>query len=286
MSIVSIVQMWSRDSSMATISDDRTIRGYSASTAFQIVTSADATREEVLAAAGLPRVGDVLAGAPAIFVKKVNPIRVSPILWIATVDYGGEFGPAGVTESPLNNPPEINWTDAETDEPIDTDADGNAIVTANGEPIYGVTAKFADPVLNVTRNFRTINLYGIAAYRRSVNSDSFQGWPPGTARLIRYAATKVYDNAGGYWKVSAAIRFRAPIHTTAEQAWFARVRHEGLYEKDANGNIVRAVDRLGEFVQRPVLLKSDGTRENDINSAYWKLFRRYAPLPYSALGLL
>lgn len=286
MSILDVSQMWSRDNPSWQISDDRKTRTYAAKEAYQILATADTTKEEIYAANGLPKPGMVLSGTVSVFVKKVTAIRVSPILWIADVEYGGEHGPRGPEDSPLNAPPEITWSDVETDEPIDTDADGNAIVTANGEPIYGVTMKVPDPVVTIVRNFRTFNPFSTARYRQSVSSDWFLGFPPGTARLTKYQAQQIYDDRGSYWKITGTIQFRLAVHTTNEFAWHARVRHEGLYEKLADGKIVRAVDRFGEFVTKPVLLKSDGTRENDINNAYWLLFRRYQPLPYRALGLI
>ena len=86
--------------------------------------------------------------------------------------------------------------------------------------------------------------------------------------------------------MTASIRFRYPFNTTPEKAWYARVRHEGFYEKLSDGRIVRAIDDNGEPTTKPVLLKEDGTRETVSENAYWLEFKRYQPLPYNVLGLL
>lgn len=284
MSVESVSQMWSRDSAKESISDDRRTVSVAFENAYQVLHSADTSKSEILASPLLPSRGQPLETGSSIFVRDVALQPVSPILTIAIASLSGQRGLNG--QHPADIPdPEIEWTDAEKDEGIDTDADGNPIVTVNGEPIYGVTEAFADPVLNITRAFRFIDLYSIRAYRRSVNSDTFYGWPPGTARLRKYSAKRVLDDAtGGYWMVSASFQFRAPVHTTAAQVWYKRVRHEGLYE-NVGGEIIRAVDRGGQPVTKPVLLKSDGTREFDINSAHWLTFRTLDPLPYSILGM-
>jgi hypothetical protein len=48
----------------------------------------------------------------------------------------------------------------------------------------------------------------------------------------------------------------------------------------------RAVDGDKEPVQKPVLLKLNGTREEIENNALWIETRRYGALPYNALGLI
>jgi hypothetical protein len=139
--------------------------------------------------------------------------------------------------------------------------------------------------------------YVQARYRRAVNSDNFLGWPPGTAKLMKFSASNVFGETGGYWEITAQIRFRYPYRTTAEKAWYARVRHEGFYEKiDLSGpgagtRIVRAVDGNKEPMTRKVLLASDGYRlpvpaEGEEQIANWLEFKLYDSLPFNALGLL
>ena len=288
MTIQSVTPMWSRQGGGSNLSEDGKERTFSIREAYQVVCDASDDIGDVLGAATLPRIGSLFPGTTFVVCRSHNPTRVSPVLWIVEVNYDGKIGPNGETDNPLNAPPEISWSDAETDEPTDEDIDGNPIVTVNGEPIEGITIKLADNVVTIKRNFLLFNPFGTSAYRHSVNSDTFLGYPPGTARLTKFsakniAATPLLPN--GYWEVTATIQFRRGIRTTDDKAWYKRVRHEGFYEK-VGSTIVRAVDDNKEPVTRPVLLKSDGTRETNPSNAHWLEFKVYNDLPYNALGLI
>jgi hypothetical protein len=217
-----------------------------------------------------------------------------------TIDYNGEIAPSTDPEEPNNPimaPPRIDWDDVESEEEIDEDFDGKPIQTVNREPIEGVKALIPDQTVSIKRNMISFSPYVQARYRRAVNSDNFLGWPPGTAKLMKFSASNVFGETGGYWEITAQIRFRYPYRTTAEKAWYARVRHEGFYEKiDLSGpgagtRIVRAVDGNKEPMTRKVLLASDGYRlpvpaEGEEQIANWLEFKLYDSLPFNALGLL
>jgi hypothetical protein len=245
---------------------------------------------EIYNAPGLPVMNQTYAGVPGCYVSSVSPNRVSPIMWIVDVEYTGDTGPTP-EDSPLDQPPIINWTDAETDEAVDQDYNGDPICTVNGEPIEGIRKKLADQVVTIQRNYAAFNPFATAAYRDSVSSDTFMGYPAGTARLIRFNAQQIVSPSLSYWDVTASIQFRMPYNTTNQKAWWARVRHEGYMIK--SGSIIRrALDTdlvstgPGEPVTRPVLLKSDGTIETTVASAHWLEFQLYGELPYASLGLV
>lgn len=284
-----VTRMWSAYASNLTRSEKKRIRKITEG--WQIVHAATDDKLDIESAAGLPVIGELYPGRQFIFCESLDFKPVSPILTIATANYAGEIGPAGEQDSPLNKPPEISWSDVETDEPTDEDFNGQPIVNVNGEPIEGVTVKLADNVVTIKRNFLTFNPYATAAYRHSVSSDTFLGYPAGTARLIRYNARQLYLADDSYWEVTASIQFRLGIRTTDAKAWYKRVRNEGYYEKvtDAFTSqpiLVQATDDNGKPMTRPVLLKSDGTRETDPANAHWLEFQVYDSLPYNALGLL
>lgn len=279
------LKMWSRDESESSSPDGikRTVRYREA---YTVTLAASDPIETAYSAVGLPLVGSIYPNSSSIYCTSVKPRRTSPILATVDIEYVGEYAPEAEDtpgESPATNaPPEISWTDVKTDEPVDEDFDGNPIVTANDEPIMGVTTEVADQVVTIKKNYLAIDLYAISEYRRSVNSDYFLGWPPGTARLIAFSARKVTS----YWEVTAQIQFRRPYRTTPDKAWYKRVRHEGFYVKDSSGRIVRAVDDNKEPVTRPVLLAEDGTREENSENAHWLEFKVFGELPYNALGLV
>ena len=284
MAVISVDEMWSRTNSEAAFTENFRNFDVSFQKGFQILTTPNVNPLEVYQAPGIPAAGSSFSEQfPYVWCKRASLVQASPILWFVTVYYEGTL--SDNFNSPLLDPPDIDWDDVSTEEEIDTDFDGKPIVTKNNEPIEGVRAEFPDQTLSIRRNLATFSPYLQARYRRSVNSDTFQGWPPGTGRLVKYSAKRVRDALNGYWVVNATIQFRFPFRVPAAQAWYARVRHEGYYVREGD-YIWRACDQRGEPVTNKVLLKEDGTREFNANNAYWQTFKRYEPLPYSALGLI
>ena len=260
--------------------------------AFTITKAYDDAPEAVFASLGLPLVGDLYPGTSFVFCDDVSIQVVSPIMVIATCTYTGEAGNGGgadVTQSPLDNEPTINWRSVTTDEAIDQDFNGKPIVTKNNEPIEGLSERFTDDLVTIERNYAAINRYALRAYRRATNSDTFLGWPPGTARIMEDEATGVVKNGiVQYWKVRVAIQFREPFRTTADKAWYKRVRHEGYLVRDTDGEDPHIAWDLKtkQPVTKKVLLKEDGTREEDPDNAHWLEFQTLGSLPFNALGLV
>lgn len=286
MAVISVNQMWSRNSVSVSTGDRKTFT-LNKKDGFQVIVEPGTSAGDILRHPEIPKAGQVDPQDPYVFAKSVTPSQFTPIYWVVDVEWGGEVGPNGIAESPLNKEPEISWGDSETDEEIDQDFDGNPICTACNEPIYGVTTKVADDVVTIKRNFLFFDPIVRRAYRRATNSDTFLGWPPGTARITQFNGRNVAASGEdpGYWEVTAQIQFREPYNTTAAKAWYARVRHEGFYVKEGSA-IIRAVDDNKEPVTKPVLLKEDGTRETDPANAHWLEFKRYGSLPYNSLGLV
>jgi hypothetical protein len=285
--IQSVTLSWSRLGSSIESQTGETITA-SLTAGWQVEHTATATEAQIIFADGIPKLGSWYPGTSIPCTSISKPERLSPIYSIVITTFSAERSrqqPDPFQSSPLNAPAEIQWGDSQSNEPIDQDVDGNPIVNANGEAIDGITMDLPDPVLSVTKNFATYNPHLIYQYRRSVNSDTFYSFPPGTARLVSQSATRVIDETP-YWKVNARIQFRYPINTTAEKAWYARVRHEGFKVKQGS-DIVHAVDDSTppQRVVKPVLLKLNGEEEKDKDAAVWLEFKRYNALPYNALGL-
>lgn len=282
------LEMWSRQASSSSSNDGRS-QSITVQRAFTVTLAANDPIETAYTAAGLPLVGNLYPGTSSVFCTSVSPQRTSPIMAVVTASYLGETSAIDVSVSPVDNTPSIEWGAVVTDEAIDQDWNGNAIVTANDEPIGGLTERLADDVVTIERNFLAVNRYALRAYRRATNSDTFLGWPPGTARIMDDKATGVF--IGGvlaYWRVRAVIQFREPFQTTPAKAWYKRVRHEGFLVRDAAGEAPHRAWDLGTKspVTQPVLLKADGTRETDSNAAHWLEFQTLGSLPFNALGLI
>lgn len=283
--IYEVTKMWSTSASDASVSEEGRKFDISFREAYQVTCTPDTTAIEVYQAPGIPAANSTYPGTISVWCVSASPQKVSPIMWIVSVAWAGEFGPAGPEDNPLNMPPRIDWTDAETDEAINQDYNGNAIVTANGEAIEGVTKKIADQVVTIQRNYASFSPAATAAYRDSVNSDVFLGFPAGTARLVRFSAKLINGDSNSYWDVTASIQFRFPYNTTPRKAWWKRILHQGYQEK-RDGKIVRALDDDNEPAVKPVLLKEDGTREKNKDNAIYLELQVYGELPYNALGLL
>ena len=280
MSVIDVTQMWSKTggslSSAKLTSIDQV---WAVTEGYQVLCDADDSVDAIVAAIGIPRMGDQHGTGIDAYVEKIDPQRVSPIFWVVTVSYRGIPDDAGV---------KVQWTDSQTTEPIDRDINGRAIMTVNLEPVDGLSMDVADQVCVITRRFLTINTAGIAMYRRATNSDTFLGWPPGTARLVGFSADNefLYGAPNERWTVTARLQFRQPYaNTTDAQAWYKRWRHEGLYVK-VGTRIIRATDENQQEVTKPVLLKVNGTQETDPDAAYFFHTQVYGELPYSGLGLI
>jgi hypothetical protein len=294
--VYEVTKMWSRTSSSATATDNG--RGFDISfrEAYQVTHDPGTTLLEIYTSGVgpdyMPAINSTYAGTTSVFYDSASPTVVSPIMTIVEYSASGKFGPQGPDDNPLNQPPKIDWTDVETDEPIDVDFDGNPIVTVNREAIEGVTAKIADQVVTIQRNYAAFSPAATAAYRRSVSSDQFLGYAAGTAKMIRFSAKEVRgEGLPAYWDVTASIQFRLPYRTTADKAWYKRVLHQGYYIKD--GSIIRrATEKDLESTApsvplvKPVLLTSTGTIENNPANATFREFKVYGALPYNALGLI
>jgi len=259
---------------------------------YQVVTDPTDGIIDVLAAPSLPQRDQVWSQAPnsALLVTDRAPTQASPVLWYVRITYEGELGTLGISDSPLSERPKKQWSNQVRELPVDEDINGVPILTATGEPIEGVTKDFSDIVLNVRRNYATVDIPATQAYLDATNSDTFADFSPGRARLTKFVANEKISKSlpQGYYEVNATIVFRYPYRTTPERAWWKRYRHQGMYVKDeTTGSVRRAFDCMNKQERtRPVLLKEDGTEQPDPTQAYWIEFQVYDSLPLNALGIL
>ena len=298
--ILEVTLMWSAPAYSITTSDNFRKTNAKFQKVFQVVTKPESTEADLFFDERLPSPGDRFSDDfPFIYAEGTSLTQVGPIFWMATVDYSGELAlkEDETYDNPLFAPPRIDWDDVETEEETDEDFDGKPIQTKNGEAITGVAALIPDQTVTIKRNLLLFNPYVQARYRRSVNSDLFLGWPPGTAKLVKLSASNVVTKELAYWEVTGQVRFRFPYRTTPEKAWYKRVMHKGYNERielsgpGAGTAIVRAVDDNKEPVTKEVLLDARGFRipeaaEGEVQIAHWLEFKLYDSLPYNALGLI
>jgi len=284
MSIVDITKMWSKDGgSISSEKADPFDRQFAFTEGYQVLLDNDHDPDYVAeqgGAFGLPQINTQHVSGKNAFVKRINPQRIGPRFYIVDVAYEGIESNDAVVD--------VEWSDVTTSEEIDRDWDGRAILTANGEQVKGLSIDVADQICVIRRKFYSINTAAIRAYRRATNSDTFLGWPPGTARLVGFSAKNQfkYGAAQELWDVTARFQFREPYaNTTAAQAWDKRWRHEGLLV-NKYGIIQRATDTLQQERTTPVLLKLNGEEETNADSAVFVHTRVYGSLAFSSLGLV
>jgi len=284
--------MWSRSASDAKLTDNKRSFEIRFQEAYQVLCTPDTTEDEVYQAEGIPTAGTEFPNFPYIYCESAKLQPVSPILWIVTIDYQGETGGC---RTPFCIPAKVDWDDVESEYEIDEDFDGFPIINTAGDRIPGVKALFADQTVTIRKNMIGFSPWVQARYRRSVNSDTFLGWPPGTAKLMKLSASQVYEGDRSYWEVTAQIQFRWPYNTLPRYAWYARVRNEGFYKFILyNGQKlkVRATDKNFEPTTMPILLDANGfelplnVSSPALTEAVWLEFKLYDSLPYNALGLL
>ena len=293
MSIVAVSLMWSKNTSNATLTENNQKLSVSFQEAYQVVTTPTATYVQVYTASDpttgvrIPSRAQPFPGFNFVYAKTVSPAQVSPIMWVVTCSYEGEMGQTP-TDSPLNKPTQISWSDSATMEELDQDFDGAPLVNANGEPIKGIKVELVDDVVTLKRNFLTFSPYVRGLYRKAVNSDTFFDWPAGTAKVKQFDAANVIDDTLGiaYWQVTFKAQFRYPYNTTSAKAWWSRTLHQGYTERYAvNGPIFKAmVPGSKADATKPVMLDADGRQITNPAAAVFIEKQLYGSLPFNALG--
>jgi len=285
MAAINVTQMWSKEGGSGTSEKyDSFATKFSHTEGYQVLAESGDSAEDVLAATGIPAYGARHRSGADSFVITKTAEPMGPIFWMVTVSYEGQRFDGNV---------DVEWSDTTSSEPIDRDYNGRAITTANYEQVEGLTYDLSDSVCIIRRKFFLFDAYIAGQYRHATNSDTFLGWPPGTARLVGYSAKNQFKFGQPLeqWDVTARIQFRIPyMGATDAQSWYKRWRHEGLYVNasatPASTVIpIRARDQLGQEVTKPVLLKANGTQELNPSAALFNYTQLYGTLPYSALGL-
>ena len=292
MAALNVTPMWSKEGGSGESEKyDSFATKFSHTEGYMVEAEIGDSPEDVLATSGMsvmdiPDYGARHRSGADSFVDSKDAQPLGPIFWVVTVNYKGSRFDSNV---------DIEWTDSTSTEPVDRDYNGRAIQTVCLEQVEGLTYELADPVVVIRRKFLLFNAYTIAQYRHATNSDTFLGWPPGTAKLIGISAKNQFkwNMPLEQWDVTARIQFRIPyMGATAAQAWYKRWRHEGLmvsyYDPVTGlpGGFSRGRDSMGQEITKPVLLDENGVQETDPDNALFVYTQLYGSLPYSALGLI
>jgi hypothetical protein len=241
----------------------------------------------VKAFANLPTKGSPHPSNFLFICRDVKVRRVSVCFYTATATY---VTPAKQddSEDPTTDSAEISFSSMTTQEPIETDIEGNAIENTAGAPIKGVTADISDLTCTISKKVRNFDPTSIYTYASTVNSDEFLGFPAGTAKITSISANRVVDTEGAYFKLTVVIQFRKPYRdTTDEQAWYARTQNVGRYFIGKDGKETRATFGKNKIaVTQPVNLNESGGRLNANGKPIILYWPRNQTRKFSELGLL
>lgn len=238
MTINSVDKMWSRT---ATSESSPDLRSYevTATEAYQVTHSFDATEAEILSATGVPVIGQAYPGSDYIRCRTRSVEKVGIIFSIVTCEFSGSTGPGGISDGPVSSRPQVTWRSLRSNEQIDVDGYGFSITNTIGEPVDGLSKGIVDFELTVVRNFLFFSTYAQREYLDSVNSDWFGRpgdlWPPGTVALEDFQLEEVDDESVFFHKVTCRFIFRVAYNTIPARAWWHRYRNEGYYMRTGTG---------------------------------------------------
>lgn len=243
----------------------------------------DGTNERI--AEGAAMLGNGLYICDSVSVK-----AVSSIFYTATATYKTpKLDPNNEEpEDPiLARPVKVSYSTVSTEEPVDTDVNDDPLETSTGEIFQGRTRTVSDLKATITKLYDTFTPSSFYEYQDTVNSDTFLGFPPGTAKVMAITATQVEEQQRPYWEVTVEVLFRKPYRVEAAKAWYLRILHEGYYcfTLESLETPVRITDGNLEPVSQPQKLGPTGLKLLDGEEPEWLTFQIYETSTFSGMNL-
>lgn len=228
-------------------------------------------------------------------VKQVSPLLYEITAVFETPKY--DPGTSGTdTPNPLLVPALVTYGTYGSEELIDEDVNGQPIATKAGELFQGVTRTLSDLQITVVKNFGSFVPSSFYLYIDSVNSDTFLGFPPGTVRCSGIEAREAVQDDWRYWEVTCSFLVRKPYRVSNAQAWWLRIRHEGLYEKLSPGDgaiRIREDEPDPETNERPKVVQPQyldaagkALRPLGDGTPNWLPFQVYESRSFATMGLV
>lgn len=214
---------------------------------------------------GHPDDGDYLSGVPQV-------VKKGPTFFAVTVPYETvDETSVNSNQSPLAQPTELAWDDAERQVPYSEDLDGNPAVNTMDEPFDPpLTREISDPVLIVTRNQAAFYPDDKLLYQDTVCTELFLGAAIGRVRLGKIKAQTLTRAGVTCWRVRYEIIFRmkTPTGVLPAKAWWRCVLNQGVKYFDTGGQ--QRISPNGEML----LLDTDGY-VTTAAAPHWLYFREY-----------
>lgn len=260
----------------------------------------DTTNENpatVLAASGLPQYGDAHPQISAALAQDISMERDEeyPTRWEVTVKYMSRRLQGGSGDDGPNADPElitrIAISTVQGERLIDRDIYGAPITTTANELILGIKIPWNELQLEFTQyrsQFDTAAYIQIAKYRNAINSDTWRGFAPYTARIVSITGNNVNIYGQELLERRITVQLRDP-DDDQQPNWWLKLLNAGYYLKPGLGQtgpqpILDTV--LGGMVTKPQRIAENGLRVLDTGEPDFYIDAEvYPSLPFAALNI-
>lgn len=274
--------------------DDKFVRTYT-KTWQAVTTDSDDGPKTVIAAvrASIPSYyvsgNDTDLGA---FIKSISATEKDAandhFTWVVTASYSSAMEESDTEEDPLNRRWEKGYSSEQYQRVAARDIDENPIQNSALEDfVTPVEIEDSRPQLVIKRNEKHFDVNLAVEYQDAVNSDSFFGADPGTAKIKSIAANEKVENLTTgpfvFYEVTYTIQFK-------REGWKLNVLDQGLTKlvDDGSGGLVKEKikDKNGQPVTKPVLLDGEGGELGDGDDPVFIEYSVYKEKPFKRLNLI
>jgi hypothetical protein len=213
--------------------------------------------------------------------------------WVVTVQYG-PYDPTEFPENPLNHPIKVSWGGNKFEKAVEEtapDENGETTPILNSAGCYfdpPITIDDTRPTCHVVRNEQTYNPVYALNYKDVVNSDDWNGFPPGTVKLALPTAELEFSAVCGYYFI---VNYEFEINP---EGWDLQILDQGTMElvdvpADDEGpdeqGVANIKDKNGDNVSQPVLLDGNGNQLPSGDDPVYLTFKGYGQIAFASLNL-
>ena len=201
-------------------------------------------------------IGDAHPQNPYAFLRKLTPSATdNRKIWNVTGEYR-EFTFES-SDSPLDEPKNVDWSSNTYTAPVVKDNDGNAVVNSAGQPFDPpLTEPRHTLVATITYNSDQYNPNLALDFQDKVNEGQEKianlSVPARMARIMEVGATQQFQEDIEYWAVTIKVEIDP-------RTWDKEVLDQGIFEKDGTETKRMSTDD-GEGVTEPLKLDGAGAK--------------------------
>ena len=301
---VTEVREYKRSSGKKLVQQDQyLVPAYTKKRFFQVILDDPATdHAEIYDHADIPKLFEPHPDDEGVICKSIDPDQSddeASYEVMVTAEYDDQYSGSEEEDEeenadPLNRPVQVSLSFNEHDEIVIRDIDGDPVQNSALDPFDPpLTRKAGSLRFGMTKNYPSLDLPFLQAYKNAINSDTWNGFDPGVVRIANITGSKQIESMRTgmttvkvvYWQLTFEFEL-AETGFGKDGTWKAYVLDQGY-----------RLWPLGEDAPFPIYA-SDGTPVStpapldgagdigDPASPQWLQFDIYRPLPFAALGLL